>query len=125
MTIKSKILMILNLPPPYHGSNVANETLWNSKIKESFDCDLLDISDRRSIDNLGKFDLTNVYLALKNICQFIGKLKKTKLDLIYLPVSQNNLAYFRDGLFILFSKLFSRKFKDCYTPSRRLFQRVL
>lgn len=51
---KNRLLMILSLPPPYHGSNVANETLWNSKIKESFDCNLLDISDRRSINNFGK-----------------------------------------------------------------------
>ncbi|MCX6111680.1 MAG: glycosyltransferase family 4 protein [Proteobacteria bacterium] len=106
-----KILFILCLPPPYHGSNISNETLWNSKITESFDCDLLDISDKRNIDNLGGFDLTNVKLALKNIFQLIWKIRKTKPALIYLLVSQNNLAYFRDGLFIIFSKLFSQKSK--------------
>ena len=105
--MNNKILLVMSIPPPYHGANVANHTLWESRIQEVFNCIILDISDKRDINNLGKLDFINVRLALKSLWDFFHLLRKEKPDLVYTLISQNNLAYFRDGLFILLAKLFS------------------
>lgn len=105
--MNDKILLVMSIPPPYHGANVANHTLWESRIQEVFNCIILDISDKRDINNLGKLDFVNVKLALKSLWDFFRLLRKEKPDLVYILVSQNNLAYLRDGLFIFLAKLFS------------------
>ncbi|HMS64856.1 MAG TPA: glycosyltransferase family 4 protein [Ignavibacteria bacterium] len=106
--IKKRIIMIGSLPPPYHGSNVYFHNLLNSELKDNFDISHLDISDHRNLDNLSKLDLTNVYLALKNLIMLFVLIKKIKPELIYIPIASNFLPYLRDGLFILLSSYFSK-----------------
>jgi len=106
---KPKILFILTLPPPLHGANIANEALWNSEVRQAFDSILLDISDHRDVNNLGRLDPVNVTLALKSMVALCSRLLKERLDLAYLLISQNNLAFFRDGLYILLIKAISKK----------------
>lgn len=125
MKKKKKILFLGSLPPPYHGVTVYNYNLLNSKIKKSFNIIHLDTSDKRNLDNLGKFDFTNLYLGLRNILQLVVLLLREKPKIIYLSIAQNK-AYLRDGLFIVFAKLFSKAevvvhthgiFKDFYDSS--------
>lgn len=120
-----KILIVGALPPPYHGVTIFNQNLLNSKIKELFEIIHLDTSDRRNLDNLGRFDLTNIYLALKNIFQLIILLLSQKPKIVYLSVAQNK-AFLRDGLFIIVARLFSQSkivvhshgiFKDFYNST--------
>lgn len=108
----NSILFILTLPPPSHGSNIINNILWNSEIQDHFRCLLLDISDHRTLQNIGRLDWQNIFLALKAIFSFIDILRKEKPALIYLPLSQNKLAFLRDGIFIHLAQYFSaRSFK--------------
>ncbi|MBA7485999.1 D-inositol-3-phosphate glycosyltransferase [subsurface metagenome] len=102
-----KIIFIGATPPPYHGVTIFNRKMLNSKLCDVFNISHLDTSDHRSLDNLGKFDLLNVLLAVKNFIVLAFRILKLKPDLVYLPISQN-IAYLRDGLFILLSKCFSR-----------------
>ena len=102
-----KVILIGSLPPPFHGSNVYFSNLLNSELRDKFEISHLDISDHRSLDNLSKLDFTNVFLALKNLFKLIPLIRKVKPVLIYIPVSSNFLPYFRDGLFILISHIFS------------------
>lgn len=106
----SAILFILTLPPPYHGSNIMNEILWNSEIQQHFHCLLLDISDHRSLQNIGHLDMKNISIAIKAAWKLIRIIKNEKTDLIYLPISQNKLAFLRDGLFLHLARRFSYRF---------------
>jgi hypothetical protein len=108
MNAKQKIVLIGPLPPPYHGSINYFQSLLNSKVKELYDVIHLDTSDHRTIDNIAKFDLTNVYLALKNIIHLVAIVLQKKPSLVYLTIAANPLAFFRDGLFILTTSVFSR-----------------
>jgi len=128
---KPKILFILTLPPPIHGANMMNEVLWNSRVQEVFDCTLLDISDTRDINNLGRLDPINVRLALKSLLNLFRLLRKQRFDLVYVLVSQNNMGFFRDGLFILLVRALSKGskilihlhgnfFKRFYTETNRM-----
>jgi len=104
---KNKILFIGSLPPPYHGSSVYFENLINHPlIKSEFSVFSLNTSDSRSdLDNLGRFDYMNVKTAVKNLFQFYKICRKQKPDLIYINTPQG-IAYIREGLFVLISKLF-------------------
>lgn len=97
----------MSFPPPFHGANLSNQMVWNSKIQDEFDCKLLDISDRRDLNNLGRFEFTNVYLALKHLFQIFVMLLKMRPDVVYLLISQNKWAVLRDSSIILLTKLFS------------------
>ncbi|MBE3092235.1 MAG: glycosyltransferase family 4 protein [Actinobacteria bacterium] len=129
-----KILIISTLPPPFHGVTIYNEMLLNSKISNFFSIHHLDISDKRSLDNLGKIDITNVFLSFKNFFSLIKLLFKTKPDLVYLSISQN-IAFLRDGIFIIISKFFSKSkvivhlhgsnFKDYYNRSNFILKKFV
>lgn len=104
---KKKIIMIGSIPPPYHGSNIYFQNLISSRIRDEFALTHLDISDHRDLNNLSKFDFTNVKLALGSLLNLRKLIKQTQPDLIYIPVASNFLPYLRDGLFIIFSSYFS------------------
>ncbi|MGQ9578345.1 MAG: glycosyltransferase family 4 protein [Candidatus Aminicenantales bacterium] len=95
-----RILFILTLPPPAHGSNLINKIIWETDWSHYFSCQLLDISDHRDIRNIGHFDLPNIYLALKKAWELRQLLRKSNPDLVYLPIAQNTPAFLRDSLFI-------------------------
>lgn len=104
--IKKKIIFVGAIPPPHHGVTIYNEKILNSKLFSYFGTFYLDISDHRNLNNLGKFDLINIFLAVKNLLLLIIKVLKIKPAIVYLAISQN-IAYLRDGLFILLSKCLS------------------
>ena len=103
---KSKILIIGSVPPPVHGSNIYIRELLSSKIRNNFIVKHLDTSDpRNDLNNLGKFDLQNILVGLKNIFQLFACCMKYKPGILYICPSQGN-AYWRDGLFIITFKMF-------------------
>jgi len=101
------ILFILTFPPPDHGSTFMNQNLWNSEIQNKFRCFLLDISDHRDLTNIGRIDWHNIFLAIIGAIGLIKILREKKPQLIYLPVSQNLLAFCRDGLYIHLARWFA------------------
>jgi glycosyltransferase involved in cell wall biosynthesis len=109
-TSQPSILLIGALPPPAIGPSIAMERLVGSRaLREKFNVDFLDISDHRSPINIGKFDLLNVALALKQACQCIHRLIFHRPRLVYLGISQGTLGYCRDLLFILPALLLQRR----------------
>jgi glycosyltransferase involved in cell wall biosynthesis len=104
---KKKIILAGAVPPPYHGTNISNARILNSKIGEIFCLYHLDTSDHRDLKNLGRIDIKNVLLSIKNFYSLFWMVNRKKPDLVYLVIAQN-LAYLRDGIFILISRCFSR-----------------
>ena len=100
MYMKTKLLLVGSVPPPYHGSTVYFSNLLNSEIRNSFEVIHLDTSDHRSIDNLSRLDFKNVYLGLKNLLRLFFLLVVEKPQLSYVPIAASLLPYLRDGLFI-------------------------
>ena len=133
--MRRRVLVFIGaLPPPYHGVTVFNEELLNSKISDVYEVYHLDISDTRNLDNLGKVDLQNVCLALRNFWDLMELCLKKKPDLVYLPIAQN-IAYLRDGMFIAIAKFFSKAeiiihlhggyFKEYYDKTNRFMKQFM
>ncbi len=110
MREKIKILIIGPTPPPYFGTAVATQKiLQNEKLNKKFDLLHLDTSDRRGVENIGRWDLQNIKLAIFHILKLFLLLLKKKVNLTYIPIAQNVPGFLRDGIFILISKLFGKK----------------
>ncbi len=106
-----KVIIIGAFPPPYHGTTIYTSKLKELLLKEGdLQIFVLDTSDKRNdLTNLGKFDIQNLKAGLISVLKLIYYQLFKKPDIVYIPISQNKWAYFRDGLFILISKLFSSK----------------
>jgi glycosyltransferase involved in cell wall biosynthesis len=99
-TRRQRLIVIGPVPPPVHGVTVSTRlVLANPLLRERFDVEHLDTSDRRSAENIGSWDFINVMLALKHLTKLVSRVRGEK-GLVYLPLSQNTGGVLRDSLFI-------------------------
>jgi glycosyltransferase involved in cell wall biosynthesis len=133
---KNRLLIIGSFPPPYHGSAIYLDKLSKKFIQEKdLEVFVVDTSDKRDdLTNLGRFDFVNVYAGLRSLFKLIYYLIFVRPDVVYIPISQNHWAYFRDGLFILISSVFKAKilihlhgsyFLKFYEKSSWLYQKFI
>ena len=106
---RARLLIVGSLPPPYMGPTVATEIILNSNLKNDFELIHLDTSDHRDLHTLNKVDIWNFLLALKHYCVLFILILKHWPSLLYVPICQTTLGYFRDAPFILMGKIFIRK----------------
>lgn len=109
MENKKKIIFVGSLPPPYHGSATYFQNLINHpEINKKFKVVVYDTSEKRKdLENVGRIDFINIKTAIGNLFQFKKICRKEKPDLVYLNTPQG-IAYFREGLFVLIAKIFSK-----------------
>lgn len=89
--MKKKIAIIGQFPPPIHGLSKALDTLCNSKIKDEFD--------------LNKIDIKNNKKFLSNVIRIIF----SKDDLYYLTISQSKFGNIRDLIIMKVIQIKKRK----------------
>lgn len=87
-------------PPPYNGMSVANEFLLSS-VRETIQVVHLDTADRRGLANVGKLELTNLFLAAAHGLKFLWLLLTRKPQIVYVPIAQAWLPFLRDCLFLV------------------------
>ena len=98
--MKRRILIIGPLPPPHFGGSVFTQMMLESSLSERYEMRHFDTSDRRGVENIGRLDVRNVWLALTHGVQFVSVLLRHRFDMVYLPVAQNSLGFLRDSLFL-------------------------
>lgn len=96
-----RILVVGPVPPPHHGVAVMTRTLLDSALSARFDIVHLDTSDRRGVQNIGRIDAGNVWLAAVHGVHFVKLLMCNAVDIVYVPVSQNSPGFLRDSLFLI------------------------
>lgn len=100
---RSRLIVIGPLPPPIHGVTVSTSlVLASPALREHFEVLHLDTSDHRSGTNVGRWDLMNIWAALRAICRLAALLRGPK-GIVYLPLSQSTPGFCRDSLFVLLS----------------------
>lgn len=128
---KKKVVFLSPLPPPHMGPTIATEILLSSALREEFTLIHLDTSDHRDLVHLNRIDLRNIFLAVKHGVLLFRLIVTRMPDLVYIPISQSNVGYMRDSLYILLSKIFGRKvichlrggnFKNWYESTNPLFR---
>lgn len=89
--MKKKIAIIGQFPPPIHGLSKAIDTLCNSRIKDEFELDKIDIKDN------------------KNFLLSLMKILISKDDLYYLTISQSKFGNIRDLIIMKLVQIKKRK----------------
>ncbi|WP_201007488.1 glycosyltransferase family 4 protein [Paenibacillus glycanilyticus] len=87
-----RICFVAQFPPPIHGLSKAVDTLYESKLKEQFDFEKVDISRN------------------KRFVKSLLLLWKSKADLFYFTISQTKFGNIRD---LIILKILSYKKKKC------------
>jgi glycosyltransferase involved in cell wall biosynthesis len=110
-TRKKRILIVGPVPPPYHGVAVMMQWLIDGlKRREGLRFIHLNTQDRKKNKDFGKLTARNAYFAAKFIFRLWGYLVRERIDLFYIPISQNFWGFARDSIYILISGLlFKRK----------------
>jgi len=89
---KKRICFIAQFPPPIHGLSKAVEILYNSKLKNKFKFEKINITDN------------------KNFIMNLNLIRKSKADLFYFTISQTKTGNLRD---LIILKLLELQHKKC------------
>ena len=114
MQKKSRILFIVPLPPPVHGSSmVCRQIQQSEKINAAFDCRFVNLSTSRGNDEVAGF---SPLLLLKKGGRFICSFLQTFWLLLvfrpqkcYVAIACRGLGFLKDAPFVLLAKLFGCK----------------
>ncbi len=133
---RPRLIVIGPVPPPVHGVAVSTRlTLANPLLRNRFDIEHVDTSDRRPVSTMQRWDVTNVTLGLRNLGQLLRRLRGGR-GVVYLPLSGYLGSFLRDSLFIHAASLAGwkvavhirnstfRDFYDACNPLARLWIRV-
>jgi glycosyltransferase involved in cell wall biosynthesis len=106
---KPKVLLLGKLPPPYMGPSIATEIILKSSLKEYFELIHLDTKINHEISAFGTWSFGKVFRNMSIYFKMISLTRKTKPDIVLIPISQTTTGFFKDSLFILIAKFFGRK----------------
>jgi glycosyltransferase involved in cell wall biosynthesis len=110
MNKMKKILFILHVPPPVHGSSMVGQSIMKSKlINESFDCNFVNLLVSRSINDTGKWSLMKVLRFIGIWVRQIAKIIMKRPEVCYLALSTTGLSFFKDVMLVFWLRLFRIK----------------
>jgi glycosyltransferase involved in cell wall biosynthesis len=108
--MKKRVLFLLHLPPPVHGSALMGQYIMQSKIiNDSIQAKYINLGTSRSMDEIGKnpFQKTGRYLNI--ITQTVRHLLFFRPQLVYIGFTAKGLAFYKDALLVLLAKLLGKK----------------
>ncbi|EDP69549.1 putative glycosyltransferase [Flavobacteriales bacterium ALC-1] len=110
MNKKSKILFLVQLPPPVHGVSVVNKSLLESDLVSSqFKIESLPLVFVKNIKDIGRPSLLKIWYLLLTIFSLIKILISKKVDLVYFTISPTGFAFYRDIIFVFILKTFRKR----------------
>ena len=105
--IKNKVLFILHIPPPVHGSSMVGKYIKDSvKINSEFEAKYINLGTSKSINDIGKKPLSKIIGYIKIVLQSIKQLSFFKPDIVYLAITAKGIGFYKDVIIALISKLF-------------------
>lgn len=108
--VRKRILFIMPLPPPVHGSAMVSRQIRDSQlINESFDCDYINLSTSKKMTEVGKNNPVKILRFVSSFSILLWKLATRKYDLCYLALTCHGRGFLKDAPFALLCKLFRRK----------------
>jgi len=107
MEKKKKLLCILHLPPPVHGSSMVGRYIKDSvKINYEFNTKYINLGTSKSIGDVGKKPLSKIISYLKIVFKTIKQLILFKPDIVYLAITAKGIGFYKDFIIALITKLF-------------------
>lgn len=130
--MKPKILFILHLPPPVHGSAIVGKYIKDSVlINNVFDCKYVNLSTSVKFDEIGKIGINKLFCYLSILWKVFKHLVNWKPDLCYIAITVKGPAFYKDLMVVTLAKLFCVKLlyhfhnKGVYTRQNRCLDNLL
>ena len=106
----NKILFLLHLPPPVHGSSIVGQLIKDSKsINGSFETRYINLLVSRSIDESGKTSISKLFRFISSWFTLFFELIKARPNLCYFALSTTGNAFYKDVTLVFLLKLFRIK----------------
>ena len=107
---RKRILFILHMPPPVHGSSVVGKYIMDSTlINELFDCRFVNLATSKSVIEIGKMRLNKLFKYGHILWKALWSLALWKPNLCYITITSKGPAFYKDTLLVILSKLFGIK----------------
>ncbi|MBS2097109.1 glycosyltransferase family 4 protein [Carboxylicivirga linearis] len=110
MVAKEKVLFLLHLPPPVHGSSLVGQYIKGSDlINNKFSTRYINLLASKRVDDSGKVSLSKLLGMIVTIINLLRELILHRPQLCYLALTSTGAAFYRDVLLISLLKLFGVK----------------
>lgn len=108
--MKKKLLLLVPLPPPMHGSNIMNQRVVNNqKLYENYDIKVFSLRYSQSIREIGHFNINKAVNFCKFFIQLFWVLLTFRPEYTYFVIAPTGIAFYRDCFQIFLLKLFRSK----------------
>ena len=108
--MKSKILFVLHLPPPVHGSAMVGQYIKDSKVVEkAYDARFINLSTSLTVNEIGKNPIVKIARYVKIIFKTLITVISFKPKIVYLAINAKGLGFYKDLPLALIVKLFRKK----------------
>lgn len=105
--MKNKILLLLHLPPPVHGSSMVGELIRKSKlINNSFNTSYINLLASKKVNTTGRLDLRKLWGYFVIILKLKTQLMFKRPVLCYFALSTTGFAFIKDAFLVGLIKLF-------------------
>lgn len=110
MQNKNRILFILHIPPPVHGSAIVGEQIKNSAvINNNLISRYINLGTSNTIDEIGKKGIDKYFRYFSILIQVVKQLIIFRPNLCYLAITAKGPAFYKDAIVALLVKLFGVK----------------
>lgn len=106
---KRRVLIIGQLPPPWHGVSAINSWILESKLlSKSFDFYPINLTTATSISDIGKQSFQKYIHFSKTIFLTIYGMVRLKPSICYITLNPTGSAFFKDSIILFILKIFRK-----------------
>ena len=103
----NKILFLLHLPPPVHGSSMVGQFIKDSAlINKRFKAHYINLGTSKTIDEIGKNPLGKIWAYFMIILKTVKNLLFNRPNLVYLAITAKGIGFYKDVVIALMVKCF-------------------
>ena len=105
--MSKKVIYLLHLPPPIHGSSVVGKQIMDSQvIHEGYDASFINLSTSSTVDAIGRVSLIKLYTYLKILARLLFQLLFERPRWAYVAITVQGGAFYKDAIVVLLLRLF-------------------
>lgn len=102
---RPRVLCLMTLPPPVHGSSIMNEAVARSDVLNSrFAVDVIAMHFAETLGDVGKHSLRKVPKAIAVAARLTKALVAKRPQAVYLALTPQGAAFYRDCLYVAIIK---------------------
>jgi glycosyltransferase involved in cell wall biosynthesis len=106
----TRVLFLVQLPPPVHGSAYISQQIVNSKrVTTAFNVQTLPLRFAKTMEDLGSFSLSKMVKTITFAFTLFRTVTKFKPHLVYFTLSPKGYSFYRDASYVLLLRIMRAK----------------